>query len=536
MTLTAQASAGRQLLDEIMQKLGVMPPEEKAALAKLAFEGTSHLLWVPNPGVQTQAVDCEADELFFGGSSGGGKSDLMIGLSLTGHRKSLILRRTNKEAAKLFDRYLEMLGSRDGWNGQDSTWRLAGGRVIDISGCQLEEDRQKFKGAPHDLIGFDEVSDFTESQFTFITIWNRSVDPNQRCRVIAAGNPPTTPEGLWVIKYWAPWLDPTHPNPAKAGELRWFLGGQEVEDRGPYTVEGKKVFARSRTFIPAKLADNPDLAATNYDSVLAGLPEELRLAYREGRFDVSLKDGAFQTIPTSWIRAAQVRWKPETPHGIPMCAMGVDVAQGGSDQTILAPRYDGWFPPLIAIPGAKTPFGKDVAGAVISHRRGNAKVIIDMGGGYGGAAFEHLRDNLGNDAVVGYKGAQNATGRTADGQLAFFNRRSQAYWRFREALDPSQPQGSPIMLPEDPELVADLTAPSFRVGPRGVQVEAKEDVVKRLGRSCDRGDAVVMAWIEGAKMATHFHEWRADQRPMSVRADQGFKRTGIQVNLGPRRR
>jgi hypothetical protein len=120
-----------------------------------------------------------------------------------------------------------------------------------------------------------------------------------------------------------------------------------------------------------------------------------------------------------------------------------------------------------------------------------------MGGGYGGAAFEWLRDQ--GDDVRGYKGAEAGPGRTVDRQLAFFNRRTRAYWRFREALDPSQPQGSSIALPPDPALVADLTAATFKVGPHGIQVEAKEHVVKRLGRSPDRGDAVVMAWEAGIK-------------------------------------
>ena len=37
-------------------------------------------------------------------------------------------------------------------------------------------------------------------------------------------------EGLWVIKHWAPWLDPMHPRPAYPGELRWFTTGPDGED------------------------------------------------------------------------------------------------------------------------------------------------------------------------------------------------------------------------------------------------------------------------------------------------------------------
>src|SRR4051794_21010050 len=118
-----------------------------------------------------------------------------------------------------------------------------------------------FKGDPHDLIVFDEGTDFLESQYRFIIGWNRSTDPKQRCRVIVASNPPTTPEGLWVVKYWGPWLDTTHSNPAEPGELRWFtiVGGEdrEVDGPGPHMIEGEAVYARSRNIHPGDPVRQP---------------------------------------------------------------------------------------------------------------------------------------------------------------------------------------------------------------------------------------------------------------------------------------
>jgi hypothetical protein len=149
---------------------------------------------------------------------------------------------------------------------------------------------------------------------------------------------------------------------------------------------------------------------------------------------------------------------------------------------------------------------------VIAHRRDNAVVIIDMGGGYGGSALDHLKGNLfadwqGQQSVFAYKGAESSNARSADNQLGFVNKRSEIYWKFREALDPSQVGGSPIALPPDPALVADLTAPTFEVTARGYKVETKEDVVAKLGRSPDGGDAVVMSWTEGQKWLTHGQIW-----------------------------
>lgn len=56
------------------------------------------------------------------------------------------------------------------------------------------------------------------------------------------------------------------------------------------------------------------------------------------------------------------------------------------------------------------------------------------------------------------------------------------------------------MLPPDDLLLADLTTPTWDVTtgvPPKIRVEKKDDVVARLGRSPDRGDAVAMSlWAE----------------------------------------
>ena len=57
------------------------------------------------------------------------------------------------------------------------------------------------------------------------------------------------------------------------------------------------------------------------------------------------------------------------------------------------------------------------------------------------------------------------------------------------------------MLPPDTELVADLTALTFTIGPNGIKVIPKETLVELLGRSPDRGDAVVMAAYVGQGIA-----------------------------------
>jgi hypothetical protein len=499
--------ATRHTVDDLAaleRLIGRLSPEKRAKLAQVPeIKDRLAQRWIANPGPQTLAFESLADELFYGGQAGGGKTDLLCGAAITAHSRSLILRRTNKEASKLVERFTEILGSRDGYNGQEHVWRLDD-RIIDISGCQHEDDKQKFKGTPHDFIGFDEVSDFTESQFRFINAWNRSADHTQRCRVIAAGNPPTNPEGLWVLKYWAPWIDPSHPNPAKPGELRWFttINGEdcEVDGAGPHDIDGEQIMARSRTFIPAKLSDNPDLAATNYASVLAGLPPELRSAYKEGKFDAALKDNPFQVIPTRWILEAQARWKPEGFHEVTMTAMALDPAGGGADAEELVWRHGGWISEPITAKGSHTKDGSRAAGMIAEYRRHQAPVIVDVGGGYGGAVVQRLQDN----AIQHYafNGANSSIGKTRDGKLAFVNKRAEAWWRMREELDPDQEGGSVIALPPGAEVRADLAAPHWKLTARGIQLESKEDIRARIGRSPGKGDAMVMVLTEGQAVIT----------------------------------
>jgi len=48
-------------------------------------------------------------------------------------------------------------------------------------------------------------------------------------------------------------------------------------------------------------------------------------------------------------------------------------------------------------------------------------------------------------------------------------------------------------LPPDKELLADLCAPRYRVTAAGIQIEAKEEIKERIGRSPDVGEAVMLA-------------------------------------------
>jgi len=91
----------------------------------------------------------------------------------------------------------------------------------------------------------------------------------------------------------------------------------------------------------------------------------------------------------------------------------------------------------------------------------------------------------------------NAAGKTEQvditGELGFVNQRSAAWWTLRELLDPINEFN--LELPPTDMLIGDLTAPHWRITSGSkIQVESKDDLKKRIGRSTDFGDAVVMAF------------------------------------------
>lgn len=524
-------------LDEIIARVTQLPPDQQQALYRDAYDSTKGMKWVPNLGPQSDAYFSKADVLLYGGEPGGGKSQLILGLAFNEHERVLIMRREYGDLGRITEDALKIHGSRDGFNGSaPPKLKLGPNHVIDFVAAHRVGDEQGQMGNGRDLIGIDEATHFAESQIRFVMGWNRTENPAQRCRVVLATNPPLSAEGLWVIKMFAPWLDPQYPNPAQPGELRWVISDEDGNDRwvepGEYQVmvagKMKTVQATSRTYIPASVKDNPYYVASGYEKQLDAMPEPYR-SLLMGGFRTAFKDQPNQIIPTKWVQLAQERWEPEPPDGVPMCTLGVDASGGGEDPMMIAPRYDGWFAKLIEIPGKEIPInraGAHCAGIVVSHRRDDALVVIDMGGGYGGPMYEHLSGN--HVTVKAFKGAEASTRRSQDGKLKFTNKRTAALWAFREALDPGQPGGSPIYLPPDPRLVADLTAPTFEVTPNGIKAESKEKVCERLGRSTDSGDSVCMSWFEGPRATTDALEW------MDLKAHKGRLVHRPKVVLGGR--
>lgn len=532
------------LLEEIEATLAALDPTQREELERLAWDSTKDMLWVPNPGPQTDAYFSPADLLYYGGGAGGGKSQLLLGLAINEHRVSRLFRRQFKDI--------------DGEGGmgpalanmlklphvhQKHVWTVPGSlRKIEFGAFENEKEAAAYQGRPADFFGVDEAAQFLEHLIKFILAWNRpapGVASNQRCRAVLASNPPLTPDGLWLFEWFAPWLDDRYPQPAEPGELRWFmeLDGRDTEVDRDFTHivqdgRGQEIVVRpkSRTFIPASVSDNPDLMDSNYASQVAQMPKHLQDALM-GKFSASLADDALQIIPTEWILAAQARWRTRVGGDIgPMTDVGVDVSMTltekdagqtarKNDRFVIAPLHHVFFAEPIVIPGEMITKPTDGAARIIAAVRDAPRIKIDMGGGYGSGIVEHLQSN--EFSVFGLLGAQQSTAMDRERRWSFRNKRAEFIWRFMEALDPERGDG--VCLPPGREIVAELACHRLK-RPLGetkiIQVEEKSEIIKRLGRSPDIGEAMIYAWTA------------VDADMRSERKGQGRKRHSPVVHAG----
>jgi hypothetical protein len=510
-----------------------LSPEEREELdAALRHQARSQVFF-PTPK-QSLVIESEADIVGYGGAAGGGKSYLVAGLAATRHKRSSITRPQKNQCQKFVDELAKMLGTREGYSSSTSSFAFnaeGGDRFVKFFGLDNPGDEEKQQGDDYDLKAYDEVTQMREADIRYTLTWLRTDDPNQRCQAVLTFNPPTTAEGRWVIKFFAPWLDPQHPNPAKEGELRWFAtvgDNQDYEVAGPQPFvikrngEGKLVpwysfrpedhepeeiiKPKSRTFIKARVVDNPYYMKSGYLAQLQGLPEPLRSQMLNGDFMAGVEDDANQLIPTAWIdlameRGARLLADPNYRIG-PQDSIGVDVARGGNmgsqlgavghDEMIIAKRYGRLIAPLVAHRGVAIDDGAKSAALTIAERRDDAPVHVDVIG-VGTSTYDFLRAQ--NIHALPINGSAKSLGQ--DGILRFVNLRSELHWQMRQALDPMNPEA--LALPPDPKLAVDLAAPRYSMTTSGIKVESKDDIKKRLGRSPDRGDAVILANISTAK-------------------------------------
>lgn len=216
---------------------------------------------------QKEFIDCDCGEVLFGGAAGGGKSygqmvdALLFALRYKGS-KQLILRRTYPELEKSLIRTSLALFPKNiyTFNSTSHTGRFKNGSVIDFGYCGGENDVYQYQSAEYDVIRFDELTHFTESQYVYLISRVRGVNPYPK-QIKST----TNPGGVGHT-----WVKARFIDAAPAGER--FIGADGM----------------SRVFIPALLDDNPFLKRQDpeYKSRLLALPERERRALLYGEWNI----------------------------------------------------------------------------------------------------------------------------------------------------------------------------------------------------------------------------------------------------------
>lgn len=457
-------------------------------------------------------------------------TDLILGLATTAHERSLIIRAQAKDLDGLWDRLQEIIPDPAVNNTQKRSFRTPDGRLIEGGHLDTPGSERSWQGRPHDLLAFDEAAQLQEARVVFLSNWVRSVNPLQRKRMVFATNPPlpeivngklvTTGTGEWLKSWFAPWLEPLYPDPAKPGELRWCYMRSEGDryatvwvagpgyyntQTGEYVPEpnanqiskGVVSAAKSRTYIPARVADNRYLAGTGYVERMSATPEPMRSMLLNGDFTVRVADDEMQIIPTAWVLAAQRRWQErswEDVRALRQLVLAGDVAQGGADMTVLAALYEtNYFEEPLAQPGAQTPTGVEVMLLLLNERLHNSIIALDGTGGWAGSTRDLMSTHHQIECEM-HISSQSDGSFEPQGRFKYLNQRIKMWWEFRLALDPTS--GYDICLPPGSRILSQLTAVHYghdRTG-KYLIAESKDEVRKRIGASTDEADAMLIAW------------------------------------------
>ena len=198
------------------------------------------------------------------------------------------------------------------------------------------------------------------------------------------------------------------------------------------------------------------------------------------------------TIPLAWIHRAQERYNDWQDAGKPLSGrylLGVDVARYGGDKTAFAHRRGNVVTSVDVYPGGDT---EATAERILEQGEG-ATAVVDTNG-VGAGVYDKIRAR--GMPAMPFNSGNRTSLRDKSGQIEFYNLRAAATWRMRELLDPAK--NPTLCLPPDELLAADLSSPRWSTARAGgkLVIETKVEVKKRLGRSPDRGDSVILAcWL-----------------------------------------
>ncbi len=232
-------------------------------------------------GQQTRFHESQAIfEVLYGGEAGGGKSAAIVAESVRQVKHSgyegIIFRRTNDELEQIKKEARKMFPAAGGFYREgDNTGIFPSGARIYLRYMQYDQDRFKYQGREFQYIGFDELTHFTENQYTYLFSRCRTVDPTMACYVRSSANPGGTGHA-WVKKRF---IDKVPANSDRQAVPKSYLGGlnPDTDQWEEREVPPGTPFSSSRAFIPASRFDNKILmdADPNYEGRIRAMSDPL---------------------------------------------------------------------------------------------------------------------------------------------------------------------------------------------------------------------------------------------------------------------
>jgi hypothetical protein len=222
---------------------------------------------------QAQFLCDEREEVLYGGAGGGGKSFALLMGAVQYPCSALILRRTFAQMAKS-DSILDVAkswwltpGSKVRYSDKSKTFRFPGGGTLEFGHMEHLDDRFNYQGAGYRYVAYDELTQFAESQYTYLfSRLRKDVSNPAPLRMRAATNPGGVGH-TWVYKRFV--------------------------DRKNLTRNDEET-----GYVPAKLVDNPNIDVASYRKSLSKLDPLTRALIEDGNWN-AIEGGRFKK---SWFK------------------------------------------------------------------------------------------------------------------------------------------------------------------------------------------------------------------------------------------
>ena len=394
--------------------------------------------------------------------------------------------------------------------GRVPEWKI-GKELVGYGRKPADYDESGFQGIHqrYVLVIVDEAAGIPEQLWTAVD----ALATNESARVLAIGNPDEANSRFrYMCMPGSGWncirLDGLRSPNFREDEVRVVSGipGQTgnlyqymLDQRIPFTDEKIPYDLRQMLLAPRWVAER--MVSWGVTQTSDGEWSESPLWQSRVRAQFPEDTSEKGVIPLSWVRQAMDRGREIQESGMPDEEMvgahvfGVDVARYGEDETAVSERRGRHVLSVERIGHQDTQTtALRVAArmdAITNANATNAMAVVDVIG-VGGGVVDRLREL--NHEVVSFNASERTDMTDSHGEFTFPNVRSAAWWNLREMLDPQNP--NPISLPDDEILAAELSTPRWRIlAGAKIQVEPKEDTKKRIRRSPDSADSVVMSFF-----------------------------------------